>query len=120
MSKPDIKSSEDVQLMVKSFYDRLLADEFLNPIFRHLNLEEHLPRIVAFWEFLLLNKPGFTSNVFDKHLPLNLETVHFDKWLKHFTDTVNFYFEGPTATLANNKATQLCMLFDHKLQEMRK
>ena len=39
--------------------------------------------------FVLLEKEGYKTNVFEKHMFLGLEKIHFDKWLKYFFETTN-------------------------------
>ena len=48
-----------------------MADPLIGRFFEGLDLDHHLPRISAFWEMVLLNKPGYTTNVTDVHLRLN-------------------------------------------------
>jgi hemoglobin len=78
-------------------------------------LPKHLPRIVEFWAFVLLEKEGYKTNVFEKHMFLGLEKIHFDKWLKYFFETTNELFEGPNAETAKNRVKLLATTFMHKL-----
>jgi hemoglobin len=78
-------------------------------------LPKHLPRIVEFWAFVLLEKEGYKTNVFEKHMFLGLEKIHFDKWLKYFFETTNELFEGPNAETSKNRVKLLATTFMHKL-----
>ncbi len=111
----DIKSEQDIEKLVSAFYDKLLSDSATVSKFQHLDIVSHLPKIVNFWAFILLDKPGYTGNVFDKHVPLHLDPIHFEIWLKYWTETVNQSFAGPKADLAIQRANLLSFTFQSKL-----
>jgi hemoglobin len=111
----DIEKFEDIEQLVSSFYHKLLEDTVTREKFLHLDIQSHLPKIVNFWAFILLDKPGYAGNVFDKHLSLNLEPIHFEHWLKHWITTVNNLFVGPKAELAVQRAMLLNYTFQSKL-----
>src|ERR1700690_4074291 len=96
----DISTEQDVEFLVKTFYGRVLQDELLSPHFKNVDFEHHFPRMIAFWNFILLDKAGYTGNVFDKHAHLPIGEKEFDHWLLHFTSTAHDFFEGEKATLA--------------------
>ncbi len=116
----DITTTGDVTLMVKTFYANLLLNNEVKPMFEHVNFEQHLPHMVAFWEFVLLDKPGYTANVFDKHVNLALNTNHFKIWLTVFETTVNNLFEGLNANKAIFRAQTIAFSFESKLKQMGK
>lgn len=118
--KHDITNSEDVELLVKTFYNNLLQNEEVKPVFAHVDFEKHFPHMVAFWEFVLLDKEGYTTNVFDKHIHLNLTENHFKIWLQTFEDTVNSLFEGEKAKMAIFRAQTIGFSFQAKLKQMGK
>lgn len=113
--KQDIKTEKDIENWQNAFYSKLLADPITAPKFDHLDLPKHLPRIVEFWAFVLLEKEGYKTNVFEKHMFLGLEKIHFDAWLKYFFETTNELFEGPNAETAKNRVKLLATTFMHKL-----
>lgn len=116
--KHDILNSEDVTLLVKTFYSNLLLNEEIKPIFAHVDFEKHMPHIIAFWEFVLLDKAGYTANVFDKHVNLPLKETDFTLWLKTFEETVNHLFIGDKAQLAIQRAQVIAFTFQQKLKNM--
>ena len=116
--KHDILNSEDVTLLVKTFYSNLLLNEEIKPIFAHVDFEKHMPHIIAFWEFVLLDKAGYTTNVFDKHVNLSLKETDFTLWLKTFEETVNHLFVGDKAQLAIQRAQVIGFTFQQKLKNM--
>ncbi len=111
----DILTEEDVERWQSAFYAGLLADPVTSVKFEGLNLSEHLPRIVQFWSFVLLEKDGYKTNVFEKHLHLKLEKQHFEHWLTHFFKTTNDMFAGSNADIAKQRAKLLAVTFLHKL-----
>lgn len=110
----DIENREDIQLLVKNFYENLLRFPEMQPVFSGLNFEEHLPRIVAFWSMVLLDEEGYTTNVFDKHLHLPITLPLFDLWLSTFITTVDGLFLGERAELAKQRARLLTHTFKSK------
>lgn len=120
MIKHDIANSADVELLVKTFYNTLLQNEEVKPIFAHIDFEKHMPHMVAFWEFVLLDKEGYTTNVFDKHVNLPLKEHHFEIWLTAFESTVNNLFEGEKAKMAIFRAQTIAYSFKTKLAQMGK
>lgn len=118
--KHDITNSADVELMVRTFYNNLLQNEEVKPIFAHVDFEKHFPHMFAFWEFVLLDKAGYTANVFDKHVNLPLTEHHFTIWLATFENTVNALFEGEKAQMAIFRAKTIGHSFQAKLKQMGK
>ena len=113
----DITSEQDVEFLVRTFYGRVLKDELLAPHFAHVNFEEHFPRMIAFWTFILLDKAGYTGNVFDKHATLQIDSRHFERWIHHFISTVRDFFEGEKADLAKQRAEVLRFTFESKMKK---
>lgn len=106
--------------MVKSFYESLLTEESMKPMFAHIDFEKHMPHMVAFWSFVLLDEAGYTTNVFDKHVNLGIKKEHFKTWLIHFENTVNSHFEGEKAELAKQRANLIAYTFEKKLTALGK
>ncbi len=102
-----ITSKADIELLVDTFYTAVLKDEQLAPFFAQLNFVEHLPKMVHFWSFVLLDEPGYTTNVTEKHLHMKLNKALFDRWVELFHATVDQLFEGEKAQLAKERATVL-------------
>jgi hemoglobin len=118
--KHDITNSSEVETLVKTFYANLLLNEEVKPIFVHVDFEKHMPHMIAFWEFVLLDKEGYTTNVFDKHVNLPLKAEHFAIWLKTFENTVHDLFLGEKATMAIQRAQTIAYSFETKMQQMGK
>lgn len=114
----DIKTSADVALLVKTFYDSLLQLDEIKPVFAGIDVDAHMPHMIAFWEFVLLDKEGYTTNVFDKHVNLPLKQEHFALWLDTFDKTVHHLFTGEKAEMAIQRAHTIGYSFENKLKQM--
>ncbi len=99
-----IETRDDVQFLVESFYEKVVKDDVLSPFFKHLDFDKHLPKMVDFWEFVLLDKAGYTTDVTQKHAHMHLKQEHFDHWLALFNETVDGLFSGEKAELAKQRA----------------
>ena len=98
----DIENRHDLEVLLSAFYNRLLQDPAINYIFTDvagINLEEHLPQIVDFWEQSLFYTGSYNKNVLQIHLDLNskekLTDAHFKIWLNHFTTATDSLFKRP-------------------------
>lgn len=111
----DIETEEDITRWMDAFYRKLLTDPVTAPKFEGLDLEAHMPKLTAFWAFVLLEKEGYRTNVFEKHAHLNLEKEHFETWLRHFFRTTDEMFNGPRANTAKERVKMLATTFLHKL-----
>ena len=114
----DIAVKDDITRLIDRFYEKLLADADVKHIFEPLDLADHLPKVVHFWSFVLLDEEGYRTNVFEKHLPLPLKPEHFDIWLGHFTAAVDEMFSGEKADMAKQRATVLVFTFKNKWKSL--
>ena len=109
--KHDIEFEADVQLLVNSFYLKVKADEVIGFLFNDIakvDWEHHLPRMYAFWEFLILGKNTYQGNPIEPHHALAkkhpLTAAHFDRWVLLFQSTIDEHFSGPRADDAKQRA----------------
>ena len=122
--KPDIDTSEDVKLLINTFYSKVTKDDVIGYIFNDVakvDWEKHLPKMYSFWEFLLLGKDTYQGNPLEVHRHLHqqvrLEEKHFDRWLELFQSTVDELFEGKTAEDAKSRAQLIAMTWRPKFTE---
>jgi hemoglobin len=125
--KKEIKTREDVELLVNSFYEKILKDDLLKPVFvdiAQINLKEHLPILHDFWESVLFGTSAYKGNPMSSHLNLNQKTKLspelFGRWLDLFTETVNENFKGTKADEAKTRAKTIAQLMQFKIEEMNK
>lgn len=67
--KKDIKSREDITLLVNTFYTQVRENELLGPIFNTMikDWETHLVLLTDFWETNLFFVKKYTGNPLEKH-----------------------------------------------------
>jgi hemoglobin len=116
----DIETREDVERLLRTFYSNLFKSEGMKRVFEGIDFEAHFPKIVHFWSFVLLDEPGYKTNVFEKHVPLPIQSPQFDEWLRTFTSTVDSLFKGEKADLAKQRATVLAYTFKAKWEGLNK
>ncbi len=110
----DIENEQDVKLFLDAFYEKVKVDDTIAYIFNdvaNLDWELHMPKIYAFWESILLGKPGFSGDVMGAHIQLHqkekLTAAHFDRWIKLFEETLNQMYKGRIALEAINRANTI-------------
>lgn len=118
----DIESRADLNLIIEKFYDQLLVDEVVGFLFTEvvkLNLKEHLPRLVDFWEDQLFGTRKYSGNPMRVHMQLHqksaLEKAHFNRWLELFNQTIDSRFSGPKAHLAKERALNIATVMQIKV-----
>ncbi len=124
--KYDIRNREDIRLLMERFYDKLLADASISYLFTDvakINLDEHFPVLVDFWDSILFQADTYHKNAMKPHVDLHqqspLEAHHFKTWLSYFIATVNELFEGEKAELARQRATSIATIMQIKVIEMK-
>ena len=116
---PDIDNETKIEFFIRCFYDKVMKDDLLAEHFNGINFEHHVPRMIQFWSFILLDKPGYTGNVFDKHVHLKIGKEHFDRWLRHFHEVMDSNFYGEKASLAKQRADLLGYTFESKMEQLK-
>jgi hemoglobin len=122
--KKDITTRSDIELLVTSFYDKVINDEVIGHIFTKLiqvNWEKHLPVMFDFWENTLFFTGSYTGNPLNTHRKLHkifpLQRIYFERWLELFNSTINEYFEGEKAELARQRAKSIATVMRIKILE---
>lgn len=110
-SKPDLDSKERIAQFLQRFYDKLLQDPVLAPIFLDvagIDIRVHLGHIQAYWEKLLLGEDNYQRHTMNIHRALHgkraLTEAEFDRWLGFYVSTVDEHFAGPSADKAKRIA----------------
>ena len=112
----DISSKDDITKLVLTFYEKVNKDDELSPFFKDLDFEVHMPKMIHFWSFALLNEPGYTTNVVEKHVHMPLKEVHFERWLTLFNETIDEHFSGEIANQAKQRAQLIGWTIKSKIQ----
>ncbi|MTI52066.1 MAG: group III truncated hemoglobin [Alcanivorax sp.] len=100
--------------MVDSFYQRVLEDPLLAPVFlevARIDLDQHLPLIAAYWKKMLLGDPAYDRHMIAKHRAVHdkqpLTGAHHERWLALFTANLRDHFSGPNTDRARLLAARV-------------
>lgn len=122
----DIRSREDIEMLVNSFYDKVRKDDVIGYIFQQIignDWSHHLPIMYSFWETVLLNKAGYSGNPVKKHIEIDkkvpLQQEHYERWLQLWHETLDNLFAGEVAETAKIRAAAMMQLIDMKVQWAR-
>ena len=90
--REELRDPVQVAELVRRFYQAVVQDELLGPIFEGVDWGAHLPKMVDFWCDRLLGIPGYQGNPVGAHQPV-LDRFPFgdaelDRWLELWTETV--------------------------------
>jgi len=120
--KKDIESRSDIELLVKSFYEKVKTDPVIGSIFTDIarvDWEKHLPVMFDFWENTIFYTGSYSGNPMKSHQNLNklfpLTKEHFSRWNQLFASTVDELFEGDKAVLAKQRAISISTVMQLKL-----
>lgn len=121
-SRPDLDSRENIEIFVDRFYERMLADPQLAPIFvdvAGIDLAAHLPHIKDYWCKLLLGEQAYQRHTMNIHRVLHskrpLQPQDFTRWLEFFTATVDDQFAGERAARAKRVAASIAANMEKSL-----
>lgn len=120
--KKEIETPQDVELMVRSFYDKVLKDEMLSPFFSYIvqhNWQHHLDVLNNFWNNVLFYTGGYMGNPLQTHKKMHearsLKEEYFNQWLHLFISTVDELFVGEKAELAKQRAKSIATVMQIKI-----
>jgi len=113
--RKDIKTRDDVFLLVSSFYKKVRKNDLLGPFFngKIKDWDEHLERLTTFWESSLFLKTKYYGNPLEAHVKVDKENnqsiteLHFGIWLNLWFETIEELFEGETAEIAKRRARKM-------------
>ena len=125
-NKVDIANRQDIQLLVDSFYKKVVKDDTIGYFFTEiivLDWEKHIPLMYDFWETTLFHRAIYKGNPIKTHLDLHhiseLNKIHFDRWVHLFKTTIDQYFEGPKSEMAKQRAVSIATIMQVKISEIR-
>ena len=122
----DIETREDILLIMRKFYDKLLADASINFFFTKVttvdqHLEEHFEILATFWEQSLFLKGGYFNNMFSIHKGVHekhaFKKEHFETWLNHFNATIDEHFAGKYAEQMKTQALSMATIMRIKFSQ---
>ena len=88
-----------IDRLIRSFYGRARLDPLIGPIFEAKvhDWEAHFEQMSAFWSSVALMSGRYHGQPMAKHLPLPVDTPHFDRWLEIFAATAHDVCPAPAA-----------------------
>lgn len=123
---PDLDCRENIDAMVHGFYQRLLNDPVMAPVFLDvaaIDLSKHLPIICQYWHKMLLGEGGYQRHMMAKHRGLDdqmpLTGEHHERWLGHFMANLEGRYAGPKTDRARELAARIMDNLYHQLQTRR-
>ncbi|MDO6807335.1 group III truncated hemoglobin [Zobellia galactanivorans] len=129
MEKKEIKTRQDVRLLVDTFYGKIREEETLGPIFNGIisDWEAHLELLTDFWETQLFLQRKYRGNPVTAHQEVDDKTnhtitsEHFGLWLNLWFATLDELFDGERVWIAKNRAQKMStMLFMQMYQHRKK
>lgn len=119
----DLKTREDIKILVEKFYEKVFIDETIGHIFTdfmNVRPETHFPVMINFWETVLFAQNAYHGNVIMKHVNIHkvfpLTTHHFDKWIELFLETIDENFKGEVTEIAKIRAKSMAMVLQVKIK----
>ncbi|MFI8008130.1 group III truncated hemoglobin [Streptomyces sp. NPDC086010] len=115
----DIGTRADIGSLVRSFYQQVLSDPLIGPVFEAAGVDwpEHLEVMTDFWESALLAPGAYRRNALAPHRALHarhpLRPEYFDRWLLLWESTVRRTYSGQVADRAVTKAGFVARALTH-------
>lgn len=125
--QPDLTNRVDIEFLLQAFYKKVLQDDTIGFFFTEIaqiDMDTHMPRLVAFWHSVLFHEAGYRGNPILTHIELNrkasLETHHFQRWILLFEETLDAHFSGPVSRKAKEKARAMVLLMKMKIADSQR
>jgi len=118
----DLQNRDDVETLVRGFYDLARADTLLGPVFEGAigdDWDQHFPLLFDFWEQILFGTGNYQGQPMQVHKALHqrfpLRQAHFDRWLELWEQNLEVRFAGPHAETARLRARSIRQLMAFKV-----
>ena len=122
INKADIRTEQDVELMVDSFYAKVNQDPQLSYVFNdfaEVDWQSHLPKMYKFWSTLIFGVQSYKGNPFEAHVPLPVDKTHFERWTSLFEENMDELFAGEVAEHTKLRAKSIAHIFSSKLAQIK-
>ena len=121
MNLSDIETRSDIEALMTEFYSVAIYDAEIGHHFLGMDLDEHLPVIVDFWEKALFSRPVYYGNPLIVHQKLDEKNAmtpeHFVRWVDIFVSSVDRLFAGEVADKAKYQARMIADSINQRLNE---
>ena len=112
---PDVRD-EDLHDILTAFYATIEQDALLAPYFIDLDMDAHMPRIVAFWSTMLFHTGRYSGNAFRPHMSMpGLTAAHFERWVATLERTVDARHAGESAERMKDFAHRIAISMQLRL-----
>ena len=103
-----------IERLVHGFYARVRDDALIGPIFasKITNWDSHLAKMCSFWSSVALMSGVYHGQPMRAHLPLPVDTQHFDRWLELFAQTAHEICPPAAATHFIERAQRIAESFE--------
>ena len=115
--KKDLTNRNDVTVLVKEFYLKILQDKVLSKYFAQTveNWDYHMERFVDYWESQIFFTDSYQGSPLRGELHKQVDQAHgntfekghFTRWTSLFHETVDQYFAGEKAEWAKELAVNV-------------
>lgn len=120
--KNDIKTREDLFLIVDEFYKKLLVNDEMKLFFEKFKdpdkLHHHLTTLVDFWDNILFYSGTYQKNAMKPHIALHQKKPfnenNFKTWLSLFNQSVDNHFNGINAHTIKTRALSIATIMQIK------
>ena len=112
--KKDLTNRNDVEVLVKAFYLKVLQDKVLGRYFSGTvgNWDHHMERFTDYWDSQIFFNETYQGSPLRGELHTKVdqahgntfEKEHFTRWTTLFHQTTDQHFQGEKATLAKELA----------------
>ena len=115
--KKDISSSQDIQLLVEAFSQKVLSQPYLLALFEKLtqrDWKQHFFQMNKFWHSVLLKSQSYKGHPLILHAFLPAKQAQVQEWIYLFHETIEEHFTGPRANAAKAFAENMVRIFAYK------
>ncbi|CAM3968676.1 group III truncated hemoglobin [Flavobacterium weaverense] len=125
--KKQIENRSDLQLLVRTFYAKIRADQEIGFFFNETitDWEEHLEKLTDFWDMNVFGtknyhgNPIIAHNAVDKQFDQQITSNIFGIWLNHWFATIDELFEGENAEILKRRAQKMSTFLFMNIFESR-
>jgi hemoglobin len=108
---PQYATDDQIETLVATFYARIRADSELGPIFQRVIGEDwtaHLKTMCDFWSSVMNTSGRYKGKPIPAHVKLSgIEPLHFERWLRLFSETAHTLFDANLAALFVQRAERI-------------
>ena len=124
----EIENREDVSLLVRSFYNKIRANEEIGPFFNETihDWEDHLEKLTDFWETNLFAVRKYFGNPIEAHIKVDekfnnvIDSSIFGLWLNLWFETLDELFVGENVDTLKRRARKMSTFLMINIVESRK